>query len=244
MSEFLARLRDQLGLRDKHRILGFTFILAVATIWVIASFAVQGIESSGVHPAVLTFIANSLFALYLPIYWLGLQLKKRRNSSSASAAAGAPPSPRYQEGDALFPQNQLRSDAEYVEDPDTTHVGFSDHGLTPLGTGNAPRHPEETSRTQLFRAACVVAPLWFLAQLTFNASLERTSVTSNTILSSASALFTFLFSVVFLSERFTLVKLGCIFALIGGTTMVTVADSSAGGGGGRQREWRPPLLTL
>lgn len=61
-----------------------------------------------------------------------------------------------------------------------------------------------------------VAPLWYLAQLTFNASLEATSVTSNTIISSTSALFTFIFSVWLLSEAFTLRKLACIALLIAG----------------------------
>jgi len=69
-----------------------------------------------------------------------------------------------------------------------------------------------------------VAPIWFLAQLTFNASLTKTSVTSNTILSSASALFTFGFAVVLLSERFTYLKLGFITMLMVGTAMVTISD--------------------
>ena len=76
-------------------------------------------------------------------------------------------------------------------------------------------------------AATVVAPLWFLAQLTFNASLRLTSVTSNTILSSASALFTYLFSVLVLSEKFTATKFACVLALMGGTAMVTIADARA-----------------
>eukprot|EP00889_Picochlorum_renovo_P008565 jgi/Picre1/35595/NNA_003056.t1 len=81
----------------------------------------------------------------------------------------------------------------------------------------------------LFRAACQVAPLWFFAQLTFNMSLSRTSVTSNTILSSASSLFTFLFSVLMLSERFTYFKLSCILALMVGTGMVTYSDATSHG---------------
>ncbi len=59
-----------------------------------------------------------------------------------------------------------------------------------------------------------VAPLWYLAQLTFNVSLSMTSVTSNTILSSTAALFTFLFAVALLAEAFTLWKLGFILLLI------------------------------
>lgn len=63
------------------------------------------------------------------------------------------------------------------------------------------------SQWTIIKAAAAVAPLWFLAQLCFNASLLLTSVSSNTILSSSSSLFTFCMSVVFLGEVFTPSKL-------------------------------------
>lgn len=231
MPEYFERLRDVLGLHSRRRVLGLSFILAVAVIWVAASFAVQGIESTGVHPAVLTFIANSLFALYLPVYWLNVQLQRRRS-------ALAP-----QELQSLFGAGQQRS-------------------TPPAATPHTTPSSEQVPLERLFKAACVVrdtpaedcnlspgpnlktvfancpslllqvAPLWFIAQLTFNASLSLTSVTSNTILSSASALFTFLCAVAFLSERFTLFKLGCIALLMAGTAMVTLSDSAAGGATG------------
>lgn len=67
-----------------------------------ASFVVQGIEAHGAHPAVLTLVANSLFALYLPIYYANLRWRRHR------AAAG-----RASPGEiaALVPAGQLRSDA-------------------------------------------------------------------------------------------------------------------------------------
>ena len=69
----------------------------------------------------------------------------------------------------------------------------------------------------LLPPVCVqVAPLWYVAQFTFNVSLSKTSVTSNTILSSTSALFTFLFAIALLAEAFTLWKLGFILLLIVG----------------------------
>ena len=55
-----------------------------------------------------------------------------------------------------------------------------------------------------------MAPLWFLAQLSFNASLGLTSVTSNTILSSASSLFTYAFGIAMGLEVWELQKLGAI----------------------------------
>ena len=61
-----------------------------------------------------------------------------------------------------------------------------------------------------------VAPIWFSAQLTFNFSLSMTNVTSNTILSSTSSLFTYGFSCVLLGEKYTKVKLLSILICIAG----------------------------
>ncbi len=61
-----------------------------------------------------------------------------------------------------------------------------------------------------------VAPLWFGAQLTFNLSLSKTNVTSNTILSSTSSLFTFALSCLLLGEQYTFVKLGSIVVCTAG----------------------------
>ena len=187
----------------------------------------QGIEAAGVKPAVLTFIANSLFALYLPIHWLSLHLKSSPTYKRTSTALQSVSYTGEQEGISLFPSDLACSD----DTDEASGVDVAAHP-SPAAPGIAPAALPvitQTSTHQLFRAACVVAPLWFFAQYFFNSSLQLTSVTSNTILSSASALFTFLFSVALLSESFTLVKLGCIGALMVGTAMVTLAD--AGGGG-------------
>ena len=56
------------GARD--RALGILFIVLVAVIWVLASFLVQEVEAEGLSPFALTYIANSLFIIYLPIYFV------------------------------------------------------------------------------------------------------------------------------------------------------------------------------
>ncbi|GAQ88047.1 hypothetical protein KFL_003960080 [Klebsormidium nitens] len=76
------------------------------------------------------------------------------------------------------------------------------------------------------RIGLVIAPLWFMGQYTFNLSLILTTVTSNTILSSCSSLFTFIISVVWLKEPFTFFKLAMIGCVMGGTALVSVADSA------------------
>ena len=94
--------------------------------------------------------------------------------------------------------------------------------------------PPTSHELTIARAAAVVAPLWFGAQLAFNTSLNLTSVTSNTVLSSASAALTYAASVLVLKERPTLRKAMCVGVTMGGVAAVAVADgvTRRGGGGG------------
>ena len=55
---------------------------------------------------------------------------------------------------------------------------------------------------------------------------------SNTILSSTSSIFTFLLSLAFLGERFTIVKLVSIFLCLAGTAVVALADKNTHPDGG------------
>ncbi|KAG2429774.1 hypothetical protein HXX76_010558 [Chlamydomonas incerta] len=84
----------------------------------------------------------------------------------------------------------------------------------------------------IFKAAMLVAPVWFAAQLTFTASLEFTSVTSNTVLSSCSSLFVYLGALALRQERGSGLRLAGVVAAMAGTTLVTLADRRSGGGGG------------
>lgn len=68
----------------------------------------------------------------------------------------------------------------------------------------------------IVKAASAVAPVWFMAQLCFNTALHLTSVTSNTILSSPSSLFTYFLSVLVLHEKFTYSKLGAVLLTVVG----------------------------
>lgn len=54
--------------------LGLGYILAVATIWIAASYIVQSVVDAGVSPFLVTYICNSLFVIYVPVveisrYW-------------------------------------------------------------------------------------------------------------------------------------------------------------------------------
>ena len=53
--------------KQREQALGFCFILTVAVIWVAASFLVQNLEQQGINPFLLTYIANSLFIVLIPV---------------------------------------------------------------------------------------------------------------------------------------------------------------------------------
>lgn len=136
---FWARV---LPLGDRKKLVGLGFILAVAVIWVVASFVVQGIEEHGAHPAVLTLVANSLFAVYVPIYFLNLRWRRRRQAAAAEA--------HQQESRALVSAAAPRSDEEGDGVP-TPLVQEDSHN------GKAAAAAPPMPLKQLFRAALVVS---------------------------------------------------------------------------------------
>jgi len=68
------------------------------------------------------------------------------------------------------------------------------------------RNPEWTLQDH-YRAAAKIAPIWFVSNYAYNASLKYTSITSSTVLASTGSLFTFLFAVLLKDERFSMWKL-------------------------------------
>ena len=78
-----------------------------------------------------------------------------------------------------------------------------------------------------FRTACFIAPVWFLANWTYNASLAYTSITSSTVLASTGSLFTFLFAISTNDERFAWAKLAGVLLGFFGSLCTTLNDSSS-----------------
>ncbi|KAF1323397.1 Drug/metabolite transporter, partial [Globisporangium splendens] len=86
-------------------------------------------------------------------------------------------------------------------------------------------HSKEVLKPTL-KASAIVAPLWFLANFTYNESLNMTSVTSSTILSATSTVFTLMFGVWILKERFTWSKLLGVALCMAGNISTIANDSS------------------
>jgi hypothetical protein len=71
----------------RDRAAGLACIVTVAAIWAGASFVVQDIEAAGVPAFALTYVANSLFTLYLPAY-AALRVAAWRRWAAGAARRG------------------------------------------------------------------------------------------------------------------------------------------------------------
>jgi len=77
---------------------------------------------------------------------------------------------------------------------------------------------------------CVyVVSFWFFANYTYNLSLSKTSVSSNTILSSTSGLFTLILGAITKTDKFSILKLFSVAMSFGGVVLVTLVDTKNSG---------------
>jgi len=76
----------------------------------------------------------------------------------------------------------------------------------------------------VIQLSAMFCPLWFAANFTFSYSLTMTSVSSNTILSTTSGLFTLVLGALLGIDKFTITKLIAVLLSIGGVTIVSLAD--------------------
>ncbi|KAG6403151.1 hypothetical protein SASPL_135368 [Salvia splendens] len=196
-------------------VLRLVYIFAVATIWTAASFVVQSVVDEGVSPFLVTYICNSLFVVYIPLVEIGRYLECRNGSIFSWLIRRndvALQDSKVSEEAILLPNNEISNDGEVEAEA----VGLE------LDVERRWTH------WRVSKVSILISPIWFMAQLTFNLSLKYTTVTSNTILSSASSLFTFLVALVLLGEKFAWLKLISVLLCMGGVIIVSLGDSGAG----------------
>jgi len=111
----------------------------------------------------------------------------------------------------------------------TAGAAAHEHDELASSSSSSPPPPPRWSHLRTFRTALIVFPLFFIANFSYNVSLAHTSVTSNTIISTTSSLWTFLFSTCRGLERFAWVKMGGLLLSMGGTILVGLADRNEGG---------------
>ncbi|XP_004247090.1 uncharacterized vacuolar membrane protein YML018C [Solanum lycopersicum] len=190
-------------------VLGLVYIITVASIWIAASFVVQSVVDAGVSPFLVTYLCNSLFIVYIPFIEIVHFLEDKY-------------------GTVLFWRNNKDNTSDSPESEEVVLLDETSEQIIDENVDMGLDAKGRWTRSRVAKVSLLICPFWFLAQLTFNLSLKYTTVTSNTILSSSSSLFTFLVSLVFLGEVFTWVKLFSVLLCMGGTIIVSLGDSKSG----------------
>ena len=179
---------------------GLGLLLIVVVIWTISSYVVQDILSGhGERAFFLTYFANSLFLLQLPFVLC------------------------YRYYNNLDPYPDKNSD-EYTELNTTATATIAARNNKPRASCRD--YIKGMYHWETLRAAIIVMPLWFMANGLYNLSLAHTSVTSNTVISSTSGMFTYAIAVRSGQEGFSWYKIVGVLCSISGTTLTAVADTT------------------
>lgn len=187
--------------RDSWRwALGLICIVAVATIWIAASYIVKSVVDSGVSPFLITYICNSLFVVLIPIVEISRCLEDTLENSwywfrSKNDSDG-------QQSDNLENVNLLVESCHdtgplvIMSHSQREIVSVVDSRLEDSVSSNAFTEQERYvitdecrkqvdakgrwTRTRVAKVSLLICPFWFFAQLTFNLSLKYTTVTVGT----------------------------------------------------------------
>lgn len=197
--------------------LGLIFIGLVALIWALSSVLVQYLytEQSFSSPFLLTYIGVSLFSLWIPFRQLVATLQKYFHHNDHQ---GSDHYSEYEIPSAVLPGDVHEADLE--GESDVIHTAIAGSNATTRRSAL-----QVWDDQQHFRVACWIAPVWFLANWTYNASLAYTSITSSTVLASTGSLFTFLFALLTRDEGYSGYKLAGVLLGMLGSSVTALNDA-------------------
>jgi len=215
--------------------LGVFYIVLVACIWAGASVLVQFIyEDRGFDaPFFLTYTCTSLFSVYLPL-WAGLRrLGWTRPTAMTPAFRSLTAEKRYRaEARASLPGERAslvrqRQGSEDDDDHDDSTPVVAVAPAAGATDENSLAATVVSQRSHII-LALIVCPLWFLANSSYNVSLDLTSVTNSTIISTTSSIFTYIFGVVAGEERLHWLSVLGILSTFSGVVLTTLGDADDG----------------
>jgi solute carrier family 35, member F5 len=217
--------------------LGLVFIVLVALIWAASSILVQYLYSDAFSfdsPFLLTYVGVSLFTLWLPVHYAFTNTNTNTSNSTMTPENGRPTRQLLQHhvsshGVELGPHHRCAAayqslSASPADNEDEPQVEDSPHGSNSSSSSSSSTTSDNYDNNSNYSwthadhrsAAFRIAPVWFLANWSYNASLAYTSITSSTVLASTGSLFTFLFAVATRDEHFTRTKFtGVVLGVLG-----------------------------
>ncbi|GAX12674.1 solute carrier family 35, member F5 [Fistulifera solaris] len=198
--------------------LGLFFIVLVALIWTASSILVQYLYSEDVSfdsPFLLTYIGVSLFSLWLPTHSLLSAWALQDRHTSIGVMEMSSSSHARQSYAVVHTDGSVSSQDSTENIRDELEAGETSPTSRVISVWTVADHQH---------AARQIAPVWFLANWAYNASLAYTSITSSTVLASTGSLFTFLFAVSCQDETFNWVKCSGVLLGVTGSILTALED--------------------
>nr|CCC49480.1 conserved hypothetical protein [Trypanosoma vivax Y486] len=196
-------------------ILGVFLIICVAFIWTYASVLIQYIfqEMKYGKPYFMTYFNTNAFAVntfgFLFVKsWRRLPWKNDKEDA-----------PIYLIDPALQKlYNAKGMGPDDIDEENKTRSAGGEHnvGIKPY------------SKFKVFKCACFFCPIWFAANYLFNMSLSLTSVSSVTVLSSTSCVWTFIIALCLFDQRVSVVSVTAVGLTVAGSAMIAYSDLSKG----------------
>lgn len=153
------------------------YVIAVAIIWIIASFVVQSVVGAGVSPFLIAYLCNSLFIVYLPlveggnVFWQWLE--RRRWKQLHESESVEKETAHLLEDPGVVGTEEVNPNSGVVKEQGVFEVASEESLMSaPHEVSN-----REWSRREIAQVSLLICPFWFLAQFTFNLSLRYTTVT-------------------------------------------------------------------
>jgi len=201
---------QRLSANISKKIVGVILIGCVVVLWVGSSVLIQFVFKNQRFdkPLFLTYYDTSLFMLYL----FGFLFVGSWRKSLIYYLKGFSSLWNHQNNITLV--------------ADAADATSGNNGTDRLTDEQSIRNKRYYNIPHTIATSLILCPMWFLANVTFNYSLSKTSVASNTIISNTSSLFTFILGLLFGIDSFSFLRLLAVAMSIGGVALVTSFDQS------------------
>ncbi|KAK5577456.1 hypothetical protein RB653_002397 [Dictyostelium firmibasis] len=201
--------------KARRHIIGSLLVLAVVSLWVASSVITQiiFITESYDKPFFLTYFGTSIFSFYLGGYfinwrkWTSIPFKTKEVDHD------------HEDDDENNSNKSVSPTTPIIIKDTNLETGIKKTNATISTTTNY-----KFTLKQILRISLILAPFWFFANYTYNLSLDRTSVSTNTILSTLSGIFSLFLSVFFKVDKFTIEKLIATLLTLTGVILVSYSD--------------------
>jgi len=201
--------------------LGLLFIFIVAIIWAGSSVLLQFIfdDLQFRSPFLVTYVENSLFSIYLPIYII-------------SRFFGCIPYVPLLISNTYTRKRLIREEKDgfsQLNEDSSHHYSKEDSDSNSSSSTNSCGSDDQVnfSHESCFRLALIIFPIWFFSNCLYNYSLLMTTVSSSTIISNLSGPFTLFCSWMAGLESSSWMKWGGIIVGLAGVWLVAYNDEES-----------------